>query len=210
MKKLIQDFENYLQKAKLSQKVFIYLMPIMIVGAVVFMFISPSYDETLETLTAQQEQLHRDIKRKLPRTIKRKIAKNEKKLLSLKEEVDENKDTLNYLYAKLSNLELSDFDEKKWALTLDEILQKSLTLHIDIDYIKNSDSKREVKAGEIIPKKYVEIHGKGSYSSTLSYLNFIENTQFIVDIKDIKMQKLQESPNKIEFSINFTIYGVTL
>ncbi len=212
MKKMLTEFESYLQKVKISQKIFIYLMPLMLVGAVVFMFVTPTQDEELEVITSQQDQLHRDIKRKQPRTIKRKIQKSQKELLALKDEVETNKDSLNYLYAKLSNLEISDFDEKKWALTLDDILKKSLTLDISIDYIKNTDSKKDVQKSEIIPKKYVEIRGKGSYNSTLEYLNFIENTQFIVDIKDIKMEKMQEETDTkdIQFSINFTIYGVNI
>ena len=210
MKKVLTEFESYLQKVKLSQKIFIYLMPIMIVGAVIFMFITPMQDEELEIITSQQEQLHRDIKRKQPRSIKKKIKKAEEALHVLKEDVEKNKDSLNYLYAKLSNLEISDFDEKKWALTLDDILQKSLTLDIAIDYIKNSDSKTGVTQGEIIPKKYIEITGQGTYNSTLEYLNFIENTQFIVDIKNIQMEKIESDNEMIQFSINFTIYGVNI
>ena len=210
MKKVLTEFESYLQKAKLSQKIFIYLMPIMIVGAVIFMFITPFQDEELEVITSQQEQLHRDIKRKQPRAIKRKTQKAKKELLAIKEDVETNKDSLNYLYAKLSNLEISDFNEKKWALTLDDILQKSLSLDITIDYIKNSDSKMDLAKSEIVPKKYIEISGKGSYNSTLKYLHFIENTQFIVDIKNIQMQKLEAEEEMIQFSINFTIYGVNI
>jgi len=210
MKKVLTEFESYLQKVKLSQKIFIYLMPIMIVGAVIFMFITPFQDEELEVITSQQEQLHRDIKRKQPRAIKRKTQKAKKELLVIKEDVETNKDSLNYLYAKLSNLEISDFNEKKWALTLDDILQKSLSLDITIDYIKNSDSKMDLAKSEIVPKKYIEISGKGSYNSTLKYLHFIENTQFIVDIKNIQMQKLEAEEEMIQFSINFTIYGVNI
>lgn len=210
MKKVLTEFESYLQKVKLSQKIFIYMMPIMIVGAIVFMFITPLQDEELEVITSQQDQLHRDIKRKQPRTIKRKIQKAEKELLVLREDVETNKDSLNYLYAKLSNLEISDFDEKKWALTLDDILQKSLSLDIAIDYIKNSDSKMDLAKSEIVPKKYIEIAGKGSYNSTLKYLHFIENTNFIVDIKNIQMEKSEADKEMIHFSINFTIYGVNI
>ena len=213
MKKLIQDFESYLQKVKLSQKVFIYLMPVMVVGAVIFMLVTPAQDEELEVITSQQDQLHRDIKRKMPRNIKRKIQKNEKALLSLKETLEEDKDSLNYLYAKLSNLEISDFDGEKWALTLDNILKKSLALKISIDHIKNSDSENTSLETNIVPKKYIEIVGKGSYQSTIKYLHFIESTPFIVDIKNIKMEKLQSDETHkgwIEFNINFTIYGVNI
>jgi Tfp pilus assembly protein PilO len=210
MKKLIQDFENYLQKVKLSQKVFIYLMPIMIVGAIVFMLITPTQEEELEMISAKHDQLLRDIKRKQPRIYRKKLQHSKKRLLSLKEEIEKNQDALHYLYAKLTNLEISDFNEKKWALTLDKILQKSLSLNIAIDYIKNSNSIADNNRSDIIPKKYIEISGKGSYNATLEYLHFIENTPFIVDIKNIKMQKQQESNNEIQFAINFTIYGVNI
>ncbi len=210
MKKQLLDFENYLQKVKLSQKIFIYMMPIMIAGAVIFMFVTPDLDENLEIASSQQEQLHRDIKRKMPRTVKRKIKKDKLQLQELTAAVEENKDTFNYLYARLTNLEISDFDEKKWTMTLDGILKKSLSLHIALDYIKNSDAKKDFKSTQIIPKKYIEITGQGKYADTLAYLNFIENTQFIVDIKNIKMQKLRESDDMIQFSINFTIYGVNI
>jgi hypothetical protein len=173
------------------------------------MLITPSQDEKLEELTLSKDQLNTDIKRKMPRTVKRDIKKGKTKLLSLKDEVQKGNDALYYLYAKLDNLEVSEFDDHTWTKTLNNILDKSLSLNIKLDYIKNSDSNQSKSNSGVIPKKYIDIQGRGKYSDALEYLNFIENRDYIVNVKDIKMKSLPDSSD-IEFNINFTIYGVTL
>ena len=212
MKKSIYRFEEYLKKTRLSQKIFIYLMPVLVVGAGLYMFVLPSQDEELQTLQAQKEQLQRDIKRSRPRSYKQRIAKTKKELFALKEKVEEKKSSLQYLFAKISNLEIANFDNKKWTKTLNDILEKSYAFDIKIDHIKNSDPEdsKEDPNDDIVAKKYIEIVGKGSYNNTLKYLNFIENRDFIVDVKDIQMQKTTSADGEIEFTINFTIYGVNI
>ncbi len=205
----LEKFDNYLNKIKPAQRYFIYLLPALLSIAIIYLDILPIQEEELDTLTQRQEQLKRDIKRKSPARLRAKIKKAKKELLALKTEVEENRDDLNYLYAKLTNLEISTFDEQKWAITLDKILKESLRRHITIKHIKNIDSEVKNPNDSVLPKKYVEITGRGNFKETLKYLAFIENTQFLIDIKNIKFQKIPDE-NDIDFTINFTIYGVNL
>lgn len=206
---LFEKFEDYLKKVQRTQKIMIYLMPIILIGGLLFMYFIPLQEEELEILESEQSKLHANIKRKQPRVIKKKIKKAEATLLELKEQFEEDRDSLNYLYAKLTNMEVLEFNEQQWTITLDAILKKSLNLNIKIKHIKNSDSQLEQKYQNIVPKKYVEIIGSGTYSDILKYLHFIENRQFLVDVKNIKMQR-QESSKNIDFHFNFTIYGVNI
>jgi Tfp pilus assembly protein PilO len=207
--KLFEEFEIYLKKVQLTQKIMIFLMPIILIGGIIFMYLTPMQEEELDMLESENTKLHANIKRKQPRVVKKKIKKAETSLLTLKEIFEENHDALNYLYAKLTNMEVLEFNEQQWTVTLDEILKKSLKLNIKIKHIKNSDSELKEGSDKIVPKKYVEIIGSGKYSDTLKYLHFIENRQFLVDVKNIKMKK-QEDSKKIDFHFNFTIYGVNL
>jgi hypothetical protein len=211
--KIFEQFEDYLKKVQLTQKILIYMMPVLVVGGFVFMYITPMQEEELEMLESQSSKLQANIKRKSPRTLRKKIKRSKQTLLALKEETEKNRDSLNYLYAKLTNMEILEFNEQQWTVTLENILKKSLDLNIKIKHIKNSDSekesKKESKGEKIVPKKYVEIIGSGKYSDTLKYLHFIENRQFLVDIKNIKIQKQEEGKN-IDFHFNFTIYGVNI
>jgi len=206
---MIKNFETYLKKAQLSHKIMIYLMPIILIGGLVFTYVLPMLEEEVDMLESEQAKLSSNIKRKQPKTVKKKLKKAKSKLLALKEQSDLDKDSLNFLYAKLTNLEVLEFDEKQWTLTLDDILKKSLKLNLAIKQIKNSDSQTEKKAQTIVPKKYVEIIGSGKYSDALKYLNFIESRQFLVDVKNIKIEKQTESKN-IDFQFDFTIYGVNI
>jgi Tfp pilus assembly protein PilO len=205
----IEKFENYLGKIKPAQRYFIYLLPALLTAAIIYLDILPYQEEELDTLTQQNEQLLRDIKRKSPARLRKKIKKGEKELISLKSEVEERKDDLNYLYAKLTNLEISEFNDAKWAITLDKILKESLKRHIEIAHIKNNDSEVKNPNSSILAKKYVEIEGKGNFKDILKYISFIENTQFLIDIKNIRMEKIPDE-NDISFTVNFTIYGVNL
>lgn len=204
-----EKMENYFTKIKPTQRYFIYLLPALLAAAIVYLDILPMQEEELDTLSQQNEQLQRDIERKSPAVLQRKIRKSQKKLLALKTEVEEQEDDLHYLYAKLTNLEISEFNEAKWALTLDRILKESLKHHIAIEHIKNSDSEVKNPNREVLPKKYVEITGQGDFKAVLKYLAFIENRQFLIDMKNIKMEKLPEK-SEIKFAFNFTIYGVNL
>ena len=206
---LLENFENYLKKVQLTQKIMIFLMPITLIGAVVFMLVTPLQEEEVEMLESESAKLHANIKRQKPRNVKKNIQKSQEKLLTLKEGAEENRDALNFLYAKLTNMEVLEFNEQQWTATLDEILKKSLNLNIKIKQIKNSNSKEKESNKKIVPKKYVEIIGSGKYSDTLKYLHFIENRQFLVDVKNIKMEKQSDSEN-IDFHFNFTIYGVNI
>ncbi len=207
--KLFEEFESYLKKVQLTQKIMILLMPIILIGGIVFMYLTPIQEDELEMLESENTKLQSNIKRKQPRIVKKKIKKSETTLLALKEKVEEDRDSLNYLYAKLTNMEVLEFNEQQWTITLDEILKQSLNLNIKIKHIKNSDSQMQEKHKNIVPKKYVEIIGSGKYSNTLKYLHFIENRQFLVDVKNIKMKKQDDSKN-IDFHFNFTIYGVNI
>lgn len=206
---MLEKFEQYLKGIKPIQKILIFLMPVILIGGVVFMLIVPSQEEELEMLESTETKLLSNIQRKSPKIIKNKIAKTKNELLVLKEKVEEDSDALNFLYAKLTNLEVLEFNELQWTTTLDEILKKSLNLDIKIKHIKNSDSEISKSTDKLVPKKYVEIIGSGKYSDALKYLHFIENRQFLVDIKNIKMDRKPDT-NEIDFHINFTIYGVNI
>ncbi len=205
----VEKFNRYLGKLPLFQRIFIFMLPAFISAAIIYLDILPMQEEELDQLTQQTEQLHRDIRRKSPTILKRKIKKSKKQLLALKTKVETSRDDLNFLYAKLSNLEISEFSEEKWALTLDKILKKSLALNLTLEHIKNNDSEIKNPIKDILPKKYVEITGKGSYKDAIKYLGFIENRQFLIDIKNIKFEK-DATSNNVGFNINFTIYGVNL
>ncbi len=205
----VEKFENYLKKVKPAQKILIFLMPLIFFGGIFFMMILPMQEEDIEMLNAQNSKLYANIKRKSSKTVKKKIQKSKKELLDLKEKVQKDHDSLSFLYAKLTNLEILEFSQAQWAATLDDILKKSLSLNIKIKYIKNSDSETKKVQEKIVPKKYVEIRGSAKFSDALEYLNFIENRQFLVDIKNIQMNR-SENLQDIDFVINFTIYGVNI
>ncbi len=207
---MLKNFEEYLKKAPSNQKLMIFAMPALIIGALVWYLILPVQEERMDTLSQEISQLQSNIQRKSPRILRKKIKKSEKKLLALKDEYERNRDDLNYLYARLTNLEISEFDAKRWTITLDAILKESLKLGITLQNIKNNDAKEGKKSENIVAKKYVEISGVGSYDKAVKYLAFIEDSGFLIDVKNIKMEKAQEDESRVEFSINFTIYGVNL
>ena len=140
---LLEKFEKYLKKVQLTQKIMIFLMPITLIGAVVFMLVTPLQEEEVEMLESESAKLHANIKIQKPRNVKKNIQKSQEKLLTLKEDAEENRDALNFLYAKLTNMEVLEFNEQQWTVTLDEILKKSLNLNIKIKQIKNSNSKEK-------------------------------------------------------------------
>lgn len=207
---LFETFENYLKKSPLKQKALIYSMPLMVAACVAFMVVLPMQQEELDTLENQKQLLQTNIKRKSPRVLTKKLESEKAKLLTLKDEVFEKRDSLHYLKAKLTNLEILGFDEQQWTVTLDDILKESLTLDLKIKHIKNSNSEQKNFTSHIVPNKYVEIIGRGAYANIIKYINFIEERDFLVDVTNINIQKEDSLDANIHFHINFVIYGVTI
>ncbi|OQX74784.1 MAG: hypothetical protein B6D59_01155 [Campylobacteraceae bacterium 4484_4] len=207
---MLKKFEEYLKKAPKNQKIMIFAMPALVLGAIVWYLVLPMQEERIDILSQEISQLQNNIKRKSPSMLRKKIKKSQKRLMALKSEYEQNRDDLNYLYARLTNLEISEFDAKKWTITLDAILKESLKLGITLQNIKNNDAKEGKKSENIIAKKYVEISGVGNYDKAVRYLAFIEDSGFLIDVKNIRMERAKEDENRVEFAINFTIYGVNL
>jgi hypothetical protein len=215
MSEILLKLEEYLKGLKLTQKSAVFLLPFLIVAVVLYLMVIPYYEDLNETIQTQQRTFEKRIKRKSANKLTLELEEKKKDILKLKEKIQNDKDDLNYLHAKLGNLNISSFDEREWTVTLENILEKSLALNLDIDYIKNSNSKiKDIKKDRsIAAKKYIEIGGSGSYSSILEYINFIEHIGFLIEIKNIEMNKEEKTKEKkvaINFVVNFMIYGVDL
>ncbi len=215
---MLERFETFLQLAPRNQRLMIFAMPFMLVGALVWYLILPMQEERIDTLSQEITQLQHNIKRASPARLRSKIARTKKELLALRSRYERDRDDLNYLYARLSNLEIGEFDAKKWTITLDAILKESLKLGITLENIKNSDAgtkkkgahKKVHKMDNIIAKKYVEISGSGTYDKAVRYLAFIEDSGFLIDVKNIRMDRSDKEIGRVDFTIDFTIYGVQL
>ena len=207
---ILSKIEQVLKDLNKKQKIFVYATPFFIALAILFFVILPIQDDQIQELQTKQTQIQTNINKRSLSKIKKKIKQTQQEILELKEIVQENRDSLNYFYARLNNLDIATLDEKKWMSILDSILNKSLALNISIDSIQNSDSKTKTLKSKLVPKKYVEIVGKGSYANILKYINFIENNQYLKEIKNIKIDKVASQNKEVEFKLNFTIYGIDL
>ncbi len=210
MVELLKSLDEFLQELDIKKKIFIYATPFIVGLLILVFFILPIQNSEIEELKIEKEKLQNRLKKDRVSKIKAKIQSTQKQIFQLKESIEEDKDSLNYFYARLSNLDIIKFDEEKWLLVLNDILKKSALLNISIDVIKNSDPKIKDLTNQIVAKKYVEIVGSGDYKSILKYIDFIENSRYLAEIKNIKVYKSSSLDKKVEFKINFTIYGVNI
>ncbi len=210
MVELLKSLDEFLQELDIKKKIFIYATPFIVGLLILVFFILPIQNNEIEELKIEKEKLQNRLKKDRVSKIKAKIQSTQKQIFQLKESIEEDKDSLNYFYARLSNLDIIKFDEEKWLLVLNDILKKSALLNISIDVIKNSDPKIKDLTNQIVAKKYVEIVGSGDYKSILKYIDFIENSRYLAEIKNIKVYKSSSLDKKVEFKINFTIYGVNI
>jgi hypothetical protein len=208
---MLEVFENYLKKVDKKEKVIIYLIPIMLICSLIYFIVLPIQEERLEFLDTEIDNIHNIIKLKSPKNLKNKIKKTDEKIALFKAKYSEKKDELLYLYSYLTNLESLEFDARKWTKALDEMLKKSIKLGIDITLIKNSDAGKVKKLQKsIVAKKFVQLQGKAYYSQLLKYIAFLEDSNFLIDIKNIYITKSNNKDPKINFVLNFTIYGVQI
>ena len=201
MKKL----ETYLLHVAQRQKWMIYSIVIIIVGMLVYNIATPMAED-VESLQSRIETLEQGIAKDSANSLKKETELRKKDLMRLNDTIEKQKENIALLMSNLYKIQYAFFNEKELANALDAMLEKSLSLHINLDFIKNKEIKKEDTA-ILKHKRSIEISGNGGYKEIVRFINHIENLNLLLKFTQIKIESGKEN---VQFSILLDIYGIGL
>jgi hypothetical protein len=129
--------------------------------------------------------------------------KNEQELSNLKEKLKLLKEHNDFLETKFNQLNALVFDEKKWTNFLDNLTLLAIDNDIKIIKIQNNiKNKTSYELNEVIQ---IDIEFNSNFKNIVKYINKIEESVLLVDIRDITLLVDQ---NELKAMIKILIYGV--
>lgn len=201
MKKL----ETYLLHVTRRQKRMIYAIVVIIVGMLIYNISTPMAED-VESLQSKIELLEQGIAKDSANSLKKETELRKKDLMRLNDTIEKQKESITLLMSNLYKIQYAFFNEKELANALDAMLEKSLSLHINLDFIKNKEIKKEDTA-ILKHKRSIEISGNGGYKEIVRFINHIENLNLLLKFTQIKIESGKEN---VQFSILLDIYGIGL
>lgn len=202
----MNKLENYLLHVTQRQKWMIYGIVVIVIGMLMYNMSMPMTEE-IESLQSRIETLEQGIAKDSVNSIKKEIDLRKKDLLRVNEMIEKQKEQTTFLISNLYKIQYAFFNEKELANSLDKILKKSLSLNLNIDFIKNKEVKKEDIAMLLKHKKSIEISGNGGYKEVVSFINHIENLNLLLKFTQIK---IEADKDNVKFSLLIDIYGIGL
>lgn len=201
----MKQFDDYLKKADIKQKLMIYTSFILILGLLLNQFVPPMLEKR-DTYLEEIDRLERDITRNTAKRYKQRLKKKNQQLLVAKEEIQKAQEDIFFVMSNINKIEYAFFSDKKWANSIDDILKQSVQRDIKIISLKN-ESFEDIQQSIIKHKKTITINGTGTYPDILAFVQYIENINTLLEFKVIE---LKQDKDGVAFSLAFNLYGVGL
>ncbi len=201
----MKTFDNYLKTADKNQKLMIFISFIIVIGFLLNQFVSPMLERQSE-LKNSIELLQVNISKNPINRLKKHLSKKTKELMVVKEELEVQKNDINYVMANVYKIKYAFFNNIRWANTLDKILKFSVRKNIKIVSLKSIDAKDSLTTIFKL-KKSIKIDGIGKYANVLALVQYIENFEALLEFKKIDISLVK---GNIRFSFEINAYGVGL
>ncbi len=203
---LFDKIDDYFAKEKPSTLQMAYIGVAALIGYMVYTYVFPVTDEALkmtkskiQSTTQKLNQEKNYLSTHNAQTLNRaRVALKQKKI-----EYDNTIYKISYVENKLTELSYLLFDDKSWAAFVDNISELAKKYNIDIQEIGNKFYDPTYK--KITHVAEVDVVSSGKTKDMLKFLNAIEESQLVIDINDIKLQK----PDKmVEGSFKIAVWGM--
>jgi len=155
-------------------------------------YLSDTLDE-YNSLVEENRQLEQKAAASSPEAYQAKIsqtsaaiAKESAKAVALEQE----KETL---ISELGNDQGLIFDNRRYSLMLDRILERSVKLGVEIHLMESEESNKTF-FGKIREYKRLTVTGSGRFPSIADFLAFIESQNGLVDIQNVQITSDEKNP----------------
>lgn len=206
---ILEKIDNYFEDKKESD---FYLIIFGIAFAIGFF----TYNVLIPTT---EEMLNRDIKRQKALESKLTEEKNylrsvtingdnrflikklKKEISGLKRDIKNIRELNEYLDYQIKTLSKLLFNERSWSKFLYSIAEKASNYGVDIFSISNSFIQNSENFGDILE---IDIECEGSYKGVIEFINSIEESELVVDIYDITLEK----EKYIKANLKVSVWGI--
>ena len=201
----MKSFDNYLKTADRNQKLMVFASFIIAIGFLLNQFVPPMLERQSE-LRDSVETMQLNLSRNTTSKLKKQLSIKKKELLGAKEDLQIQKDEVNYVMSNVYKIRYAFFNDMRWANTLDDMLRFSVQNNLKISSLKSNDAK-DGTTSIFKLKKSITIDGVGGYADILSLIQYIENFKTLLEFNKIDMILGKDG---VEFSFEISAYGVGL
>jgi hypothetical protein len=203
MTKILNQIDKYLDNKKTSDVYLLRICLFLIVSFLVYNFIYTTTKQKFDEVKNKQIDIKMNLEQSDQKLQILIANKNEQELSNLKEKLKLLKEHNDFLETKFNQLNALVFDEKKWTNFLDNLTLLAIDNDIKIIKIQNNiKNKTSYELNEVIQ---IDIEFNSNFKNIVKYINKIEESVLLVDIRDITLLVDQ---NELKAMIKILIYGV--
>ncbi len=199
----IDDFFNSKKPSEASM-----FMGIIALGIAygVYQYVFLETDKNLQATQNKIQSMHQKINTERNYLSTHSIAMLSKLKANVKQKKIAFDDTIykmSYVDNTLTELSYLLFDDQSWANFVDNISYLAKKYHVDIEEIGNKFYTPTFQ--KITHVVEVDVKSKAKLKNMVKFLNAIEESQLVVDINDIEMQKPKD---KVEAIFKIAVWGM--
>lgn len=226
LQKILNKLDINFLSLKKVEKIVVYLLIVLVLGALINFVVLPMNSKKITILKAKVNTLENALKNN-----KRALKNNEEQKIllkeversneSIKEEIKNNKQALEYIGLKIQQQHNIKFSSEQWGIFFKDIQKKAnkhkikltsinnreLVLKIP-DNIKPEDKKKimDKKRKEFRPIFTLSLDANANFRNLMNFLVDIEKNKLITKINTLRIQANNEKLLKVFIEIN--LWGI--
>jgi len=206
---ILDKLDNYFEHKKDSEFYIIVLGAVFAIGMLSYNILIPKTENMLKKDLRIQSKLKAQLRveEEYLKSItvngdnRYKIKKLQKEIKTIKADLNNLKELNEYSDYQIQTLSELLFNEKNWAKFLDSIAKKANENSVDIDIISNKFIQNKKNFGHVLE---IGIESEGSYQNIIAFINDIEESELVIDVYDIELEK----DKKIRAIFKVSVWGI--
>ena len=206
---ILEKIDDYFEHKKKSEFYIIVLGTVFVIGMFSYNVLIPETEDILKRDLQTQNRLKAQLteQENYLKSItvngdnRYKIKKLQKEIKNLKTTLKNIRELNEYSDYQIQTLSELLFNEKNWAKFLDSIAKKANDNGVDIDTISNIFIQNQENFGHVLE---IDIECKGNYQNIISFINDIEESELVVDVYEIILEK----EKKIKANFKVSVWGI--
>ncbi|SFP13260.1 type 4a pilus biogenesis protein PilO [Hydrogenimonas thermophila] len=207
---ILEKLDNYFEHKKESEFYIIVLGTVFAIGMFSYNILIPETEDMLKKDLQIQNRLKAQLTKEknylksvtVNGDNRYKIKKLQKEIKTLKATLNNLKELNEYSDYQIRKLQELLFNEENWAKFLDSIAKKANDNSVDIDIISNTFIQNQKNFGHVLE---IGIECEGNYQSIISFINDIEESELVVDVYDIVLEK----EKKLRANFKVSVWGIS-
>lgn len=207
------NIEDYLHKIDMAfkdkPKKDVQLIYVMIVAGIFafayLLFWDSSFDDfekTRGSIVNLQTKINTD-NIYLERNPESTVSSLNNEIKQLDQKIAQTKESNDYIKSKIETISSLIYDERSWGEYLDSITTNAQKYGMKINSFTNKYAKKGDSFGHVLD---ISVASTGSYSSTLKFINALEQSELVVDIHDFS---IEAKDKKLHSDLNISVWGIT-